>query len=1543
MQLPFSFDEAKFNRLFPFYLLISRELDIISFGSSVARLYALRKNEQLQHYFSIPRPYTPLDHADSLLALESQLVVLEPASAEKPKLRGQFELMEQSGDILFVGSPWFDSMEQVLENRLVIDDFARHDPMIDLLHVLKTQEITNTDLKELLAKVQEQKTALKKAADEVKEIALFPMQNPDPLIRIDFSGTILVKNPRAETISTLRYNGEDYPLETLMKKVVAEADPASDRWVFEAQQEEKIISFVCKRIPQFNYINIYGRDITAEKQAKDNLLASERNFRVLAENVPGVVYMWRLNFDGSSRFEYINPRIKEELGINEEAAERMADYIHPDDLEKWKTDVRVAFEQETPFSFQGRLLLPNQHTVWLEAASRVAYTDENGKVFSGFFRNINAEKQKSAAFERLSLVASANHNAVLFTTPEGSITWANEAFCRLTGYTPGEVIGKSPVELCKGPLTDEASLSVLLESFFSGHGFNTDILFYRKNSSWFWGHVVSQPLRDEKGVITEFFGIITDITEQKEQEEQIRILSSIAAENTHGVVIADAEGKIEWVNASFERMTGYTLDEMKGRKPGHVLQGPDTDPQTIAYLKEQIQKGEPFVTEILNYNKAQQPYWLRIQGQALRNKDGQIFKYFAIEEDITREKESERRFKQALERIGDNVWEHDFKNGVTYFSQSDNSFLGYTTDELTNNQQLWWNSVYHEDLQLLVESDRKYKSRETDAHNLEYRIIDRQGNICWVLDRGVVIEKDHEGKPLRIIGTHTNITELKLAEQKMEAQRKFYENILNNIPADIAVFSPTHQYLFVNPRGIKDDELREWIIGKRDEDYCAFRNKPLSIAEGRRALFRQVVEEKSPREWEEKITQPDGSEEYVLRKLYPVLDKEQGVSLVIGYGIDITQRKKFEIALKTNEEKYRGIIANMNIGLMEMDTHRRIEFANQTLLKMTGLTEEEAIGYDAIQFLAENSQSRMNEAKQRRMQGVSEAYEVQTNIDNRNGWWLLSSAPKYDSSGQFTGAIVICLDITNQKKLEQELIKSREQAEMLAKTKESFLANMSHEIRTPMNAIIGMAGQLNKTTLNDEQHFYLDSIRSASENLLIIINDILDFSKIEAGKLTLEKIGFEPKSIISGAMQVMNHKAEEKGLVFTNSFTDGKIAPVLLGDPYRLHQILLNLISNAIKFTQKGVVDISCEVINDNSEQQRVKFSVHDTGIGMDESFISKLFEKFSQEDDSVTRKFGGTGLGMSICKELVNLMNGSLLVESKKGVGTVISFTIPFDKGTDKDLPRKYRSLPDSSALSGKKVLVADDNSMNRMVASAILKNYGAEIIMAKDGKEAVAKVKTDKPDIVLMDIQMPEMDGMEATRIIRGSISRELPVIALTALAIKGDDQKCLEAGMNDYLSKPFEEIQLVNMVTTWLKANQPAAADDQSFPGEETGFAAGPALYSLDKIRELSAGDDSFIAEMILVFIEQAVWGIENFERARREKDAELAKKVAHRLKPSVKTMNIHTLDHVITSLDQDAEIMLKKNTLDQEILKAEAILKAVVDELQLTDSKQQQQES
>ena len=395
-------------------------------------------------------------------------------------------------------------------------------------------------------------------------------------------------------------------------------------------------------------------------------------------------------------------------------------------------------------------------------------------------------------------------------------------------------------------------------------------------------------------------------------------------------------------------------------------------------------------------------------------------------------------------------------------------------------------------------------------------------------------------------------------------------------------------------------------------------------------------------------------------------------------------------------------------------------------------------------------------------------------------------------------------DITERKNAELEIIKAKLEADDARKSQEQFLANMSHEIRTPMNGIIGMVQLVGGTQLTIEQKEYIDTIKESAANLLVIINDILDFTKIVAGKVLLEKVDYVFKDIVNNCIKINRFKAEEKGILLISEI-DKNIHPVLIGDPVRLNQILINLIGNAVKFTEKGEVKVSVKLLEENDTDVTLEFAIQDTGIGIAEDKLASVFESFTQESSSTTRKYGGSGLGLTITKQLIELQGGSIKVSSQPGVGSTFSFYLTLKKGNANIVAAKnITDYKESHAFTDIQILLVEDNLINQKVASYTLTKQGANVEIANHGKEAIVMLEKKKYDVILMDIQMPEMDGFETTRYIRNSIQESIsttPIIAMTASALVSERAKCLASGMNDYISKPFQAKELYEKISSQL----------------------------------------------------------------------------------------------------------------------------------------------
>jgi PAS domain S-box-containing protein len=592
-----------------------------------------------------------------------------------------------------------------------------------------------------------------------------------------------------------------------------------------------------------------------------------------------------------------------------------------------------------------------------------------------------------------------------------------------------------------------------------------------------------------------------------------------------------------------------------------------------------------------------------------------------------------------------------------------------------------------------------------------------------------------------------------------------------------------------------------------------------------------------------------------------------------------------------NEYSYYNVIANMKLGLLELDREEQIVYANNSFCEISGYNFADIKGRSVLELF--NGKVFSKEGDAISYESInSEVSEIQfLDAKGERKWWLICRTINFNYKKEEIGALLVSFEITRNKGQELELIAAKLAAEKAVYSKDIFLANMSHEIRTPMNAITTMANQLSRTDLTVEQDYCIQTIQTASKNLLVIINDILDLSKIEAGKVNLEYIGLNISKVLKEVIQVIIHKAENKGLVihYLQPHYDN-IAPVLIGDPFRISQVVLNLLSNAIKFTDKGFVSLTLSLLADFDDAQEIEILVSDTGIGMEPEFIKLLFDNFSQEYESVSRRYGGTGLGMSISKKLVAQMGGYFNVKSEKGKGSDISFVIRLNKGVGTDLPVEPKLALSDDLFSGRKILIVDDNEMNRLVASTILLNFGPQIMVAESGEMALEMVDKEDFDLILMDIQMPVLNGYDTTRLLRDG-GYKGPIVALTASAISGEREKCIAAGMDDYITKPINEELFVTVIDKWMAKK--TVAPDQ--PEVEL------PLYNLDGLYVISKGREDFVAKMIQLFCDQMPITLRDLNHALENTDLPNISKLAHKLKSTIDHLGIVSIQRVIRDIE------------------------------------------
>ncbi len=623
------------------------------------------------------------------------------------------------------------------------------------------------------------------------------------------------------------------------------------------------------------------------------------------------------------------------------------------------------------------------------------------------------------------------------------------------------------------------------------------------------------------------------------------------------------------------------------------------------------------------------------------------------------------------------------------------------------------------------------------------------------------------------------------------------------------------------------------------------------------------------------------------------------------YGTEITEIKNAHLAVERSEEKYRGIIENLELGLLEVNTVGEIVKVYPQFCEMTGYVPEDLIGRSGVEaLLPPEFKAVLAKQSREREEGNPGVYEVQImKKDGSRIWVIISGAPFYDEDDNISGSIGIHLDISKRKEMERDLYLAKEAAENSMKAKEIFMANMSHEIRTPMNAIIGMGGLLEKTELDTTQLEYLDAIQVSADNLLVIINDILDFSKIESGNLIIESIEFSLQKIIDKSYRIMKLKAEEKGILLYYSIEDS-IYDTVMGDPTRLGQVVLNLMSNAVKFTDFGSVLIFVKKVKETDSSTHIMFSVKDSGIGIADDKLNSIFNSFTQEENSTTRKYGGTGLGLAISKKIVEQMGGQLEVVSQKGHGSEFFFTLEFEKGSGSVIQEISEEIIQIENFKRKKILLVEDNAINRFMATTLLQQWNCVVDHAEDGVIAIEKLKLKQYDLVFMDMLMPNMNGIDATKVIRNELKLTVPIIALTANAITGESDKCIEVGMNDYLSKPFDPKDLNFKMAKWLDIivvkNDTYEVKEEEFKLESS---ISNQLYDLTLLEKVASGNKDFIGKMIEIFLEETPRDMDELKKAVESKDYELIKTVVHRIKPSLSHVAKDAVIRIVNEIGRD----------------------------------------
>ncbi len=1047
------------------------------------------------------------------------------------------------------------------------------------------------------------------------------------------------------------------------------------------------------------------------------------------------------------------------------------------------------------------------------------------------------------------------------------------------------------------------------------------------------------------------------------------------------------------------------------------------------------------------------------QRQSLRDLancvSNEIYSHYKKEND-EKLKTERRRLADIIEGTRIGTWEWDVQSGNIVFNERWAEIAGYTLKELEPiSIQTWRNLVHPDDLKESNELLEKCFSKEIDYYDFEARMRHKDGHWVWVHDHGKVISWTQNGKPLLMSGTHADITEKKLNEQSVEEHVKFQSLIFEAMPVLLFVKDEQFRILQCNSHFLElyPEEMRPNIIGTTTVEKYRKSDRDAFLEEDRKA-FKNGFSEK-----EETINFPDGKKRTLWTTKTRFYDAV-GNQFILGVASDITHQKLVENTRDELRKRLSIATEAAGVGVWDWDVVNNILKWDDQMFRLYGLSKGGFEGaYETWKNgLHPNDREQAEAEVNAALEGISD-FDTHFRVvwPDRSVHHIKAAANiERDSSGNPVRMVGTNWDITALKDAEKKLVGAKEKAEIATKAKSEFLANMSHEIRTPMNGVLGMLNIAKKHTNNREQRRRLELAHSSADSLLNVINDILDFSKIEAGRLEVEHIEFDLKKTLGEFVTSFSLSAHSKGLQLV---LDSVAIPEVLvfGDPNRLKQILSNLTSNAIKFTQNGEVVIRASLQDIGLEHWRFVCSIIDTGLGISADKISTLFDPFTQADASTTRQFGGTGLGLSIVKQLCELMNGAVWVESLEKKGSNFTFEIQFEKtdsqrpipkadfgdlnvllvdqhvtsrevitsqlqtwgikvieaGEDKSHVSKHheedsceidiaivdqaalenssdfsvifkklahlpsskrvllarslesiegldltnlgfsysiskpvtpsdlldllmnlsiknnsnatelKNIPDSTHTNAKhlkpsfdssqRVLLVEDNEINQEVALGVLEDLGLKADCACNGAEAIELLKSSDSsqayNLILMDCQMPIMDGYQTTEEIRlgnaGLRFKHIPIIAMTANALAGDREKCLEIGMNDYLAKPLDQEVFIAKLSLFLSQKSHTASLPETVSSEPSTEAK--TIWDQPDLLKRVRGKPERIERVVTLFIEKKNERREFFENNLTNPDLENIVQFAHALKGSAANLGCSQL----RELSSEIELAAKKN--------------------------------
>lgn len=1051
--------------------------------------------------------------------------------------------------------------------------------------------------------------------------------------------------------------------------------------------------------------------------------------------------------------------------------------------------------------------------------------------------------------ERFRTVAELVPDLLWRSDTTGETTWLNQRWLNYTGQTLEEARGWGWTKAIH-PDDRQRSTENYRRAAETGSQLVQEHRIRRHDGSFRWFIVRAEPVRDEAGVVQHYFGSATDIHDQRTSADALRV-----SEERMRITIEAAElATWEWHLESDEVIWNEQHFLLLGMEPGNPLRTtedffrhvhPEDRQRVRETLHKAVEEKTVYDTEFRAVLEDDSVRWMRGYGRITEEREDKAVKMSGVMFDIHKHKSAEEKVRKSKERLQKaitiptvGVIFFDLDGRIHDANEAFQRMSGYTLEEFQNGRVRWDELTPPEFTEVTQKSLEEFITKgENTPYEKQY--IRPDGTRWWGLFAGIRLSEKE------CVEFVLDISESKRAEKELHRSEENLAAIFHEAEAGISEISPEGRFLRVN------DKLCR-IFGRSREEMLQLSIADVTLPEylphSQEALER-LLKTAEPESLDKCYMKADGTKIWANSALSLLNHKEKGQPTILAITVDLTEQRQAEEALRQSEERFRLATASGNMYSWELDMATQ-EFmysgSASSVLNVSSLADLPKDLNEMMRIIHEDDLERVKtEFELAQKEADTFSIDFRVIIDEKGIFWLEQNARVFrDPQGKAQRIIGIAQNITDRKLAAEALEKAKNEAEIAARAKEEFLSTMSHEIRTPLNAINGLTSLLLQKHPRQDQQETLNTLKFSAHSLLTLINDVLDYSKIEAGKVELEQIDYQLSTLVDSIRQAQLPSAESRDNELYFHMEDN-VPDVLKGDPHKLVQILNNLISNAIKFTEHGSIYLNVRLEKLEKEKAWLHFEVRDTGIGISEDKIEAIFEKFTQADSSTVRRYGGTGLGLSITKSLLELMGSEIVVESKEGEGSKFSFTLRLEIGNQANLRKVEHiyteSKKDKARLKKLKILLVEDAEINRMVVLQHLEEWWElNADEAMNGKEAVEKAKKVDYDLILMDKRMPEMDGIEATRRIRKLSEHyaRIPIIILTADAsMKEEVSESGESLFDALVTKPFEPDRLMKTIISQISEQE---STDSPTPSPES-KTAGPEANIF--VPDFSRAEDTF----------------------------------------------------------------------------------------------------